>query len=199
MTSKAERRAIRDRLRDDEARGRALTTPRDPARDISYAGFGARLCQILWRPSLIPPVAFDIRTKIVGADVVVAPVDEEGRVNLLVSAPGIGRLELYRAEGVAADERMVVGYQRVDVAEAQLASFLAELATMTVPLTCSLSSSGVADGVHWELAVEVDFRCGIRVAWMDGSALSGLRDVTRLVESQFEAFSVLPTVSPAAT
>jgi hypothetical protein len=45
---------------------------------------------------------------------------------------------------------LVVGYERVDVAEARLASFLAELATMTVPLTYSLSSIGVLDGVHWE-------------------------------------------------
>jgi hypothetical protein len=162
------RKAELQHIRDAETRERAVSTPRYPHTDISYAGVGRLRYQVAWWPPFEAGVVFDVRSP---------SFDED--------------LLLFRSSSISSNERLLVGYRNIPADQKALAAFLERLKDVSLPLLPPVEPFGVADGTLLELAVGVAFSSTARVAWCESYAPAPWAALEPLVQEMLRTFKAL--------
>lgn len=179
MTTKGDRRALRLDQKAARERDIAGTTPRDLAEDVSIRGIGFRWCQIARVPSFEPVLSWDIRE-------LPPPCSPDGS-----GLAAEREFRLYRSHGTEHGSRMLVGYREVPAPPLLLAGTLERIATLRIPLVTDTSLLAVADGVRLELFVHISPSCHARFSWVEGTRLTGWRDLDALANETLQVFERL--------
>jgi hypothetical protein len=169
MSTKAERKLERRRVEDEHEKRVAVTTPRHIHDDWGYRGIGARLLQLIRRPSFDRTVCYEVR----GQE---------------------GSLRLYRSLSAAPGEAFVVGCSLVTVEPIVLGRLVRSIDALSIPPRTRLQPLGVLDGERYELATLGGVQAAARFSWCGGHAPEGWTNMATLVEAAIRDFDLLDAV-----
>ncbi len=142
--SKQERRQRRLKAEDERQRLEKIRTPRHPHDEMSFAGAGPLIVQLLiWEPWR-QCESWDIR--------------------LLPDST----LAAYYSKSESDSSWLLTGYERVPIDSSELQQFVAQLSEMRVALVCPPEPIAVADGTLCEIAIFGGIQAACRFSWSDG-------------------------------
>jgi len=157
-------RQFKQQQDDAAAWNRVIAEPRLAIQDVHAPGIGARRLQLIVCPSFEKGQAWEARQR-----------EDEW--------------SLFRSELVADwPDVQLLGYDRLSIASAALASLFARVTSLTLPLTPHLNDMGGADGTLMQLAVFGDLHSEWRCQWWSEPP-PAWRPLVEITEEMMAAFA----------